>query len=239
MWGFGGIDTRGDWRSADRSSMGLAPDPTQTHAAVVQVYSARAFDWRGIFAVHAWVATKPRGAAHYTVHQVTGWGYPALSSRIGGPDRAWFGSQPTVHATLCGREAERAIERIETILPDYPYRDRYRAWPGPNSNTFVAWLIREIPELSVSLPSTAIGKDFLGDELVATSPSGTGVQVSLGGLVGAAVGLQEGLELNLGGLILGIDPAALGIKLPGIGTLGLLTPAYGQSPGECPAVAAG
>ncbi|MGR2737218.1 DUF3750 domain-containing protein [Billgrantia sp. Q4P2] len=235
MWGFGGIDTRGDWRSADRSSMGLAPDPGQTHQAVVQVYSARAFNWRGIFAVHSWVATKPQGAAHYTVHQVTGWGHPALSSRIGGPDRAWFGSQPTVHTTLCGRAAERAIEHIETLLPDYPHRDRYRAWPGPNSNTFVAWLIREVPELDVALPSSAIGKDYLGEGMFAPTPSGTGVQFSLGGVLGAAVGLREGVELNLAGLVLGIDPAALGIKLPGIGTLGLLT--YGQPQGECSAVA--
>ncbi|UYG05701.1 DUF3750 domain-containing protein [Halomonas sp. LR3S48] len=239
MWGFGGIDTRGDWRSADRSSLGLAPDPGQTHQAVVQVYSARAFNWRGIFAVHAWVATKPEGAAHYTVHQVTGWGHPALTSRIGGPDRAWFGSGPTVHGTLCGSQAERAIERIDAILPDYPYRDRYRAWPGPNSNTFVAWLIREVPELDVALPSSAIGKDYLGDSVLARTPSGTGMQVSLGGVLGAAVGLREGVELNLAGLVLGIDPAALGVKLPGVGTLGLLAPAYGQPQGECPDVAAG
>lgn len=233
MWGFGGIDTHGDWRSANRASSGLAPSPERTHEAVVQVYSARAFRWRGIFAVHAWVATKPQGAAAYTVHQVTGWGRPALSSRIGAPDRAWFGSLPTVHATLCGSQAERAIERIEAILPEYPYREHYRAWPGPNSNTFVAWLVREVPELSTALPSTAIGKDYLGDKLVAASPSGTGVQFSLGGVLGAGAALHEGLELNLGGLVLGIDPAALGIKLPGIGTLGLLPSAYGQAEAPC------
>ncbi|MCC5884728.1 MAG: DUF3750 domain-containing protein [Halomonas sp.] len=237
MWQFGGIDTRGDWRSADRTSAGLAPDPSDAQGAVVQVYSARAFNWRGIFAVHAWVATKPLGASEYTLHQVTGWGRPTLSSRSGAPDRAWFGSAPTLHATLCGSEAERAIERIDALLPDYPYRDRYRAWPGPNSNTFVAWLIREVPELSVALPSSAIGKDYLGGKVFAPTPSGTGAQLSLGGVLGAAVGLQEGLELNLAGLVLGIDPAALGIKLPGIGTLGLRQERQPQ--GECPPAAAG
>lgn len=233
MWHFGGIDTHGDWRSADRTRMGLAPDPVETRAAVVQIYSARAFSWRGIFAVHAWVATKPKDAAHYTLHQVTGWGRPTLSSRIGTPDRAWFGSEPTVHATLCGSQAERAIASIEALLPGYPYLERYRAWPGPNSNTFVAWLIREVPELAVALPSTAIGKDYLGSRVLALSPSGTGIQWSLGGVVGATLGLKEGLELNLGGMVLGIEPAALGIKLPGIGTLGLLSPANGQGQTHC------
>ncbi|MCE8010848.1 DUF3750 domain-containing protein [Halomonas desiderata] len=232
MWQFGGIDTRGDWRSADRSPVGLAPAPSELREAVVQIYSARAFNWRGIFAVHAWVATKPANADSYTLHQVTGWGRPALTSRAGTPDRAWFGSAPTLHATLCGSEAESAIARIEALLPEYPYREHYRAWPGPNSNTFVAWLIREVPELDVALPSSAIGKDYLGGSVLAATPSGTGVQLSLAGMLGAAAGLREGLELNIGGLVLGIDPAALGVKLPGVGTLGLRD--GGRSRGECP-----
>jgi hypothetical protein len=30
----------------------------------------------------------------------------------------------------------------------YPYPNEYRAWPGPNSNTFTAYIAREVPELS-------------------------------------------------------------------------------------------
>ncbi|MCE9666035.1 DUF3750 domain-containing protein [Halomonas sp. M5N1S17] len=234
LWWLGDIDARGDWRSANRASAGLAPALENTPEAVVQVYSARAFNWRGIFAVHAWVVTKPQGASQYTIHQVTGWGRPTLSSRPGTPDRAWFGSTPSVHATLCGAAAERAIEQIEAVLPAYPYMDRYRAWPGPNSNTFVAWLIREVPALDAALPSTAVGKDYLGRQVVARSPSGTGVQVSLGGYLGGAIGIEEGLEAHLGGLVVGIDPRALGIKLPGVGTLGLRGGQETTGPAECP-----
>ncbi|WP_340162992.1 hypothetical protein [Billgrantia tianxiuensis] len=54
-------------------------------------------------------------------------------------------------------------------------------------------------------------------------------------MLGAAIGLQEGVEFNLAGLVLGIDPAALGVKLPGVGTLGLLPSAHGQALGQCPA----
>ena len=46
-----------DFRTADRSSAGIAPRAESTPEAVVQVYFARALNWRGIFGVHTWVAT--------------------------------------------------------------------------------------------------------------------------------------------------------------------------------------
>lgn len=54
-----------------------------------------------------------------------------------------------------------AIARLGQAVADYPHARTYSAWPGPNSNAFVAHLGREIPELRLTLPSTAIGKDYL------------------------------------------------------------------------------
>jgi hypothetical protein len=48
-------------------------------------------------------------------------------------------------------------------------------------------------------------------------PSGTGYQVSLLGILGAAVGADEGLEINVLGLVFGVDPRHVALKLPGIG----------------------
>jgi hypothetical protein len=62
-----------DFRTADRSSAGIAPRHDTTPEAVVQVYHARALNWRGIFGVHTWIATKPEDAPEYLVHQVIGW----------------------------------------------------------------------------------------------------------------------------------------------------------------------
>ena len=62
-----------DWRTADRSSAGIAPAPSETKEAVASVWAARAFNWRGLFAVHTWVATKRANESHYHVHQVIGW----------------------------------------------------------------------------------------------------------------------------------------------------------------------
>jgi hypothetical protein len=45
-------EVRNDWRTASRDSAGIAPDPAAAPEAIIQVYGARAFGWRGAFAVH-------------------------------------------------------------------------------------------------------------------------------------------------------------------------------------------
>src|SRR5690349_8679315 len=62
-----------DWRTASREPIGLAPSAASTHEAVVQVYGARTWGWKGAFGVHTWVAVKPVGAPAYTVYEVMGW----------------------------------------------------------------------------------------------------------------------------------------------------------------------
>lgn len=216
----GGFELEGNWATADRSPAGLAPEPRRHPEALVQVYAARAFEWRGVFAVHSWVATKPAGASRYTVHQVTGWRRPALASFPSLPDRNWFGSRPRLLAQVSGAEAAAVIPLIEAAVAEYPFRDRYRIWPGPNSNTFTAWLGRRIPELELVLPATAIGKDYLGSGVLARTPSGTGYQLSLFGVFGVLAARREGFEVNLLGLVLGLSPDGPALKLPGIGRLG-------------------
>ena len=76
-----------DWRTADRSSAGIAPAPADAPEAMVSVWAARAFNWRGLLAVHTWIATKPANAPHYTVHQVIGWrGWHGGNVVVSSPD---------------------------------------------------------------------------------------------------------------------------------------------------------
>jgi len=78
-----------------------------------------------------------------------------------------------------------------------------------------------VPELGLDLPPTAVGKDYLGPgSFLARSPSGTGYQVSLFGLLGVLIGREEGIEFNLLGLGFGIDPLDLALRLPGLGRVG-------------------
>ncbi|MFQ5932475.1 MAG: DUF3750 domain-containing protein [Nitrospiraceae bacterium] len=214
-----------DWRTADRSSAGIAPDPEKTPEAVVQVYAARALNWRGIFSVHTWIVTKPENAPQYTVHQVIGWrlwrGLPAVASAPDIPDRYWFGNLPHVIAELRGLQATRTIAEITDAVKTYPYARKYHFWPGPNSNTFTAYVGRRIPALKLQLPVTAIGKDYpINGAFLDRAPSGTGFQVSVYGVLGVLMAWQEGLELNLLGLSFGIDLNRPALKMPVIGRLG-------------------
>lgn len=216
-----------EWWNASREVTGLAPAPAAHPEALVQVYAARAFKWRGAFGVHTWIATKPAGASEYTVYEVIGWrarrGLSALTVHNSAPDRQWFGSTPDIIAQVSGEAAEKAIAKIAAAAAAYPYKDVYTLWPGPNSNTFTAWVGRAAPELKLDLPPTAIGKDWLDiseGSIVAPAPSGTGYQLSVAGLFGVLAGVEEGLELNIAGLTVGVDPLDLAIKLPGIGRLG-------------------
>ena len=221
----GAINLNADWRTANRDSVGLAPDPVTTSEAVIQVYAARAFSWRGLFAVHTWIATKAPDADQYKVHQVLGWnlwyGRSLVDSKFDLPDRRWYEAEPRIILDLRGARAASLIGDIEAAVASYPYTDEYRLWPGPNSNTFVAFVARQIPALNLELPTTAIGKDYLsGGALIGRAPSGTGGQVSLGGALGILAAKTEGLEVNIFGLVFGIDPLRPAIKLPGIGRIG-------------------
>jgi len=212
-----------DWRTASHEPAGLAPDPASTPEAVVQVYGARAWGWRGTFGVHTWVAVKPANAPAYTVYEVIGWRLRADNSAVvihtRAADARWYGSVPELYSDKRGAEAEKLIPRIDAAARSYPYANEYSAWPGPNSNTFTAWITRAVPELQADLPPTAIGKDYLGT-LIGTAPSGRGVQFSLGGLFALTASGVEGLEVNLLGLTFGINPFDPALKLPLVGRLG-------------------
>jgi hypothetical protein len=214
----------GDWRTASRESAGIAPDPAETKEAVVQVYAARAWSWRGILGVHTWISVKPTDAVEFSVYEVIGWrayrGMSVVSVSNRPADGRWFGAMPTLLADIRGDGVDQIIGRIDEAAKDYPFPDEYRVWPGPNSNTFTAHVARAVPELKLDLPPTAIGKDYLpGNTLVASAPSGTGYQFSLFGLFGVLAGAEEGIEINLLGLTFGVDPADLALKLPAIGRI--------------------
>lgn len=159
----------GDWRDASREPAGLAPSPLDTPEAVIEVYAADAFGWRGWFAVHTWVAIKPENAEEYTVFEVVGWGVdegrPALRTfETATPDRYWYGARPEVLLTLRGDAANELIPQIEQAVLSYPWADQYRAVPGPNSNTLPAWIGLQVPDLGLELPFSAIGSGYANRE---------------------------------------------------------------------------
>lgn len=212
-----------DWQVADRSSAGVLPRASDHPDAVVRIYAARTVRWRGIVAVHSWIVFKDKGASHYSRYDYTAWGEPI---RVNGfvADGRWFGQLPEEVFHADGERAAQLIPKIRTAIESYKYRNLgdYRAWPGPNSNTFVAAIIDAVPEMGAVLPPTAIGKDFPYDGAwFGRTPSGTGWRVTLGGYVGLTVGWLEGIELNVLGAVLGLDIRRPAIKIPAIGRIGM------------------
>jgi hypothetical protein len=210
------------FREADWSSVGSLPPPAAHPDARVLVLSGRTGGWKGVVAVHSWIVFKRENAPAWTRYDVVGWGNPV---RLNGwaPDGRWYGTPPSVVADLKGAEAQALIPKIEQAVKEYRYASYgdYRMWPGPNSNSFVAAILRAIPEVQVTMPPNAIGRDFRPEPYLGWTDSGTGVEASLWGLLGAKIGWVEGIEVNFLGLVTGLDIRDPAIKLPGFGRISL------------------
>jgi hypothetical protein len=213
------------WYQADWSSAGLLPAAGTAAEPRVLVFSGRTGRWRGIFAVHTWIVVKPENASTYTRYDVTGFGRP-LHINGWAPDGHWFGNKPRIVADVRGPAAAAAIPKILAAIAAYPYANvsDYRMWPGPNSNTFVATVLRSIPNLEIELPPEAIGRDFRPNwAFISITESGTGIEANILGVLGVKLGWVEGIELNFLSLVAGLDLRHPGLKLPGYGRIGLET----------------
>jgi hypothetical protein len=146
----------------------LAPDPLDYQDAIIQVYGADVWGFRGNFAIHTWIATKSRGAADYQVYQVIGWrlrrGRSVVSITEGNPARPWYGSPAILLHEIRGAGAEALIGQVHAAALSYPFDREYKMWPGPNSNSFTAWIGLEVPGLKLDLPVKAIGQSWMGSE---------------------------------------------------------------------------
>ena len=154
-----------DWRTASRESAGIAPDPFGTKEAVLQVYGAKAWGWRGWFAIHTWIAAKRTGEENYTVYDVVGWrlyrDLPVLRINRDIPDRYWYGEKPRIIKEYRGSGVDKLIDAVDRAARAYPWKTTYKAFPGPNSNTFTAWIAKSVPELELYLPFSAIGSGYV------------------------------------------------------------------------------
>jgi len=152
------------WRTASRLSAEIAPDPTVEKEAVLQVYGARTWGWRGWFAIHTWIAAKHSGDDFYTVYEVVGWrarsGRPVLRIAKDVPDRYWYGEIPKILNEHKGKDVDELIAAVDRAARAYPWKTTYRTFPGPNSNTFTAWIGRQVPMLQLDLPFSAIGSGY-------------------------------------------------------------------------------
>ena len=210
------------WRYANWSSAGILPEAKDDLPAKVYILSARTGGIKGALASHSWIVLKRKNARFYDRYDVVGWGRPVRHNAYDADGR-WYSNVPVIETQIEGERAEKLIPQIEAAIADYKWQKHgdYTIWPGPNSNTFVASIIRDVPGFDARTPATAVGRDYPADgNWAAFDPSGS-LRLSAGGYAGLVIGPEDGLELNFLGLVAGFNPTKLEIKVPGFGTFRL------------------
>lgn len=222
------------YRNARWSSAGILPDANADKPAAIYIYSAMTGGLKGSLASHAWIVFKRQNATAYERYDKVGWGTPIRRNGYA-PDAYWYSNMPRLVVEVHGKDAETLIPRVEKAIADYPYGQAggYRIYPGPNSNTFIAHVLRQVPELGVVLPPDAVGRDYLPNgEFLHIADDWKDASVSLGGLIGMSVGVRSGFEVNFLGLVAGIDIMNPGLKIPGLGYVG--TKSFQPAPERLP-----
>lgn len=210
------------WREADWGASGVLPAARDENGAVVHIMAARTGGLKGALSVHSWIVVKPVGQVGYNRYEKVGWGMPVRRNAYAA-DARWYSNDPFIVKTLRGRKAELLIPQIEAAIASYPHAQRgaYRLWPGPNSNTFVAHVLRQVPQIGAVLPPEAVGRDYLPDGgFLAVDTQTMDLHATLYGLAGFSAGLRYGVEIHLFGLVAGIDPMRPALKIPGFGRVG-------------------
>jgi hypothetical protein len=213
-----------NWRSASWNSAGLLPEAATAPGARLLILSARTGNWKSIFAEHLSIVLKREGDPAWTRYDVVGWGAPVRRNAFHA-DAYWYGNRPYIVADIRDAEAALLIPRVEAAIARYPYAAPgiYAPWPGPNSNSFVAWVVRNTEGFAVELPPVAVGKDYFATGVgLAAAPSRTGFTAVAWGLFGVTFALDEGIEFHIAGSTVGFDPLELALKLPSLGKISLL-----------------
>jgi hypothetical protein len=210
-----------NWREAKWTSSHVLPDPATDKQARVTIFAATTGGFKGAFAVHSWIVVKRENAARYDRYDVVGWGQPVRKNGYE-PDGYWYSNMPNTVWDVTGPEAEALIPRIEAAIEAYPHNRRggYRLWPGPNSNSFVAHVMRQVPEIDAVLPPNAVGRDYIAEGgFYHLDPSGD-LNLTLYGMLGISAGLKSGFEMHVLGLVAGVDFRRPAVKIPAWGRFG-------------------
>ena len=97
------------------------------------------------------------------------WGY--IHKNLKAIDRGVGGGKANLLFEWRGETAERIIAIVRQP-ESYPFLNRYLAFPGPNSNTYVAWVLRRA-EVAHRLSRFALGRGFpVGGSVAGTETVG-------------------------------------------------------------------
>ena len=223
----GGCRTTRRWPGARPTGRAPAccPPPRAKPEAIVHVYAARTGRWKGVFAHHSWIVIKEKGASRLHALRQGRLGPAGEGQQLGArcalvwpPCRGWSGA-------VEGPAAEALIPKISAAvaaLSLQPRRATTRSGRAPTRTRSSPTCSPPSPRpASPCRPPPSARTGASTSRLFGLTPSGTGVQLVVGGLFGVTVGWVEGIEINVLGLVTGIDIRRPALKLPGFGRIGM------------------
>ncbi len=140
------------------------PQITQ-NTATVELRAAK-IPWLSLIAVHYWFVVDNGGEkTRWEVWQKAAvkapcWGH--LHQDLLPPTQDVGCGDSWVEKRFSGDEAKALMRALNQSPKQYPYTRRYHYWPGPNSNTYVQWILEQAG-ISHHLHPTGIGKHYRKD----------------------------------------------------------------------------
>ena len=118
--------------------------------------------WIGAFAWHYWFVIEDETGRHrWEVWQTKNAGSFCIGHvhrDLKQPEDG-VGGGPSRLVTVWEGEQARRIAAVLADVRTYPYCERYHYWPGPNSNSFVAWVLRQAG-INYDLDRRGIGRRY-------------------------------------------------------------------------------
>lgn len=195
----------------------VRPSVAKAEEPVIMLKSVRIpvrdwLPWYSRFAEHTWIDYHYAGSWHRVewddVEHIVAEDLPPGAAF---EDVRWE-REVAVHASWHGEWAEGVAAAVLATAQRYEFSKQYRPWPGPNSNSFIDWLACELG-LPIVMPPAAVGKDYATWVHAGITSSRSGIELETM-LLGAQVGLREGVEAHALGLTLGVGIWPPTIKLP-------------------------
>lgn len=181
---------------------------------IVQLRAAKIPTIIGYIAVHYWfVIINNSQIDRWEIWQTANlhkqsWGH--LYKNLLQPEQGVGNGDSWLEYEWTGKNADLLIEIIENSPNNYQYNYLYRYWPGPNSNTYIQWVLNTA-NLNYFLSSHGIGKDYLG--LIGFRKTKQIMQFSTP-LLGFKIMLFTEIELHILTLTFGIKIKPFLIKTP-------------------------
>jgi hypothetical protein len=116
----------------------------------------------GWLAVHYWFVVDDGARHRWEVWQTADAGGRSvghLHCDLKAPEADVGGGPSRVEAVWRGEEARRIAEVLARCGATYPFCARYFPWPGPNSNTFAAWVLAQAG-IDYRLGWRALGRNY-------------------------------------------------------------------------------